>query len=458
MLAIDFTEQHNIKEQIVENISKMIFSGVLSKGDFLPSIRTMSEKYGISRSTIIVAYKTLESLGYIEGRERSCYIVVGTTSCQPQQPSEPPSMHQANTGINLLAKRADICNKLHLYDNAILPRHFIRKWCQDIDYIREGQHKHAHGDISTLRHNLNRYIKIARGARLAPENMLIVQGLQEAIAIIAHYGKMGKSDPSIIIEDPASPQIFQLFSCLGYKIFPVRVGENGLDVASFPKHDVDFIYTSPANHFPSGAKMSSQNRAALLAWSQTHNAIIIENDSSAMLGFGEQVIPPLQDNYPVNNIIYVSSLSELVGNSANLGLLVLPDLLLPVVNDLRRLISSETHTLSNKMISAFLGSNYFMKYLANTLQVRRTKFDLALTGLKQVITAPDNWGLVHSGFFSFAAPEGALPPEIKESTFFPLEMFCQQADPLWKTPRYIYPIGSLSLHDIEKINKRLITL
>ncbi len=458
MFCIEAFKEKNIKEQIVENISSMIFNGVLNKGDFLPSIRAMSTRYCISRNTVVVAYKVLESLGYIEGRERSCYIVTG--SAPQKQPLLYDKTAQQHTSLFLNketarpAQKLEMCNRLHLHENAILPRHFIRKWCQDIRYCKEGNRDLSEADIiaTDLKMNLKRFIKVARGSELAEENMLVTQGQQEAITVIAQFGKIYKTRPSIIIEDPAPSYIFQLFTCLGYDVYAVRVGREGLDVSAFPSHPVDFIYTTPSNHFPSGARMSEKNRTALLAWSRENAAFIIENDTNSMLGFGQDVIPPLREKYPDDNIIYLSSLSELIGNSTDLGLIVVPHHVYPLIEQIKSLMFSENQTLSNKIVTDFLGSNYFMKYLAKTLETRREKYQLALSGLKQVIACPDHWGMMHSGFFSFTAVPDTIPDEL----FFPLEDFCQKTEPLWDTPRYIYPVGTLSLLEIEKINKQLV--
>lgn len=69
--------KQTIKQQMIDDISQMIIISTLKKGDFLPSIRTMGTRYKVSRGTVLLVYKTLESLGYIQGHERSGYLVTG---------------------------------------------------------------------------------------------------------------------------------------------------------------------------------------------------------------------------------------------------------------------------------------------------------------------------------------------------------------------------------------------
>src|SRR6185369_10175856 len=54
---------------------KMIAEEVLRIGDKLPSVRLLSEEYGISMGTAFQAYYHLEGKGLIEARPKSGYYV-----------------------------------------------------------------------------------------------------------------------------------------------------------------------------------------------------------------------------------------------------------------------------------------------------------------------------------------------------------------------------------------------
>ncbi|WP_158784034.1 GntR family transcriptional regulator [Pantoea sp. BAV 3049] len=463
MSAIDNIQEVNSKDMLIENIIRMIFSGILSNGDFMPSIRNMSERYHLSRNTVLVAYKELESLGFIEGRERSCYVVLGelkgTREARAQAAEETAAMRKAEENPVSTPDLISIAKKLMTDSNATLSRHFIRKWFTNFNASKDKfQQRNEDAKVDRdLKKNLTRYIKIVRGTRVVPENIMIMPGQQEALAVIAHYGKSLKKRPSIILGDPTSPWVLQLFTSLGYEIFWVRVGKEGLDVASFPDTRVDFIYTTPSNNFPSGAKMSTENRKLLLEWSRHHNSLIIENDACFMLGFGREIIPPLSEIYPVPNIIYLYNLAELTGNAASLSVLLLPPALRSPLRQLSLLLASENNQLNRQILSGMLGSSHLMKYLANTLRLRQIKFELAVAGLKKVCPQVDIWGLMHSGYFSFATKERALPDELKNKVLFPLALFCQNPEPGSGLRRYIYPVGSLSVSEIEHINQLLLT-
>src|SRR5215472_10021555 len=61
--------------QVAEGLEKMIGDETLKIGDKLPSVRMLSEEYGISMGTAFQAYYHLEGKGLIEARPKSGYYV-----------------------------------------------------------------------------------------------------------------------------------------------------------------------------------------------------------------------------------------------------------------------------------------------------------------------------------------------------------------------------------------------
>src|SRR6187399_1444757 len=61
--------------QIAGSLEQMIHNDILKLGDKLPSVRVLSEEYGISMGTAFQAYYHLEGKGLIESRPKSGYYV-----------------------------------------------------------------------------------------------------------------------------------------------------------------------------------------------------------------------------------------------------------------------------------------------------------------------------------------------------------------------------------------------
>ena len=65
MIALNFRDSKPIYEQIKDGIRRLIFSGVLSQDDKLPSVRELAQQLSINPNTIQRAYHELEAEGCI---------------------------------------------------------------------------------------------------------------------------------------------------------------------------------------------------------------------------------------------------------------------------------------------------------------------------------------------------------------------------------------------------------
>ena len=60
-----FSGKENVFEQIANNYKKLISTGVLKYGEYLPSCRDLARELGINPNTVQKAYTLLEDDGYV---------------------------------------------------------------------------------------------------------------------------------------------------------------------------------------------------------------------------------------------------------------------------------------------------------------------------------------------------------------------------------------------------------
>lgn len=65
MFAINYRDGRPIYEQIMDELRKMIISGVFAPDEKLPSVRELAQQLAINPNTIQRAYRELELSGYI---------------------------------------------------------------------------------------------------------------------------------------------------------------------------------------------------------------------------------------------------------------------------------------------------------------------------------------------------------------------------------------------------------
>ncbi|MEW5975442.1 MAG: PLP-dependent aminotransferase family protein [Acidobacteriota bacterium] len=73
-------------EQITDRISRLIEGGTLRPGERVPSVRKLSALHRVSISTVLQAYRLLESRGLIEARPQSGYFVRHRRWTPPPEP------------------------------------------------------------------------------------------------------------------------------------------------------------------------------------------------------------------------------------------------------------------------------------------------------------------------------------------------------------------------------------
>ena len=74
-MAIVLKGNINVFEQIVNNYKKLISTGVLKDGEFLPSCRELAKELGVNPNTVAKAYKKLEDDGYATSVLKKGYYV-----------------------------------------------------------------------------------------------------------------------------------------------------------------------------------------------------------------------------------------------------------------------------------------------------------------------------------------------------------------------------------------------
>ncbi|MGN1032446.1 MAG: FadR/GntR family transcriptional regulator [Intestinibacter sp.] len=75
-----------VYEQVIEQIQNNIMEGVFKKGDKLPSERELSERMGVSRTSIREALRVLETMGVVESRQGEGNFICSNTEKSLLQP------------------------------------------------------------------------------------------------------------------------------------------------------------------------------------------------------------------------------------------------------------------------------------------------------------------------------------------------------------------------------------
>ena len=75
LFKLDRNNKRGLQNQLRDKISAAIIEGRIAPGTPMPSSRSLSERLGIARNTVMAAYESLQDDEFIISRERSGYFV-----------------------------------------------------------------------------------------------------------------------------------------------------------------------------------------------------------------------------------------------------------------------------------------------------------------------------------------------------------------------------------------------
>jgi GntR family transcriptional regulator/MocR family aminotransferase len=101
-------------------------------------------------------------------------------------------------------------------------------------------------------------------------------------------------------------------------------------IDALERANADAVLVTPAHQFPTGAVMSGERRAALLAWLRAREAIAIEDDYDAEYRYDRAPVGALQSLEP-ERVVYCGTASKTLAPGVRLGWLVVPYRLLDAV-------------------------------------------------------------------------------------------------------------------------------
>jgi GntR family transcriptional regulator/MocR family aminotransferase len=179
-----------------------------------------------------------------------------------------------------------------------------------------------------LRAALSEYLGRARGVVSDPERIVVVNGTQQALDLIARV----LLDPGAgaVVEEPHYPGATIPFEAVGARLLRVPVDAGGLDPAELPPagQRPRLAYVTPCHQFPSGVIMPLERRLALLRWASRVGAWVVEDDYVSEFRYEGHPLEALQSLDRDERTIYVGSFSKTLFRAAR-EYLVLPRALVP---------------------------------------------------------------------------------------------------------------------------------
>jgi len=215
--------------------------------------------------------------------------------------------------------------------------------------------------VPELRDALAAYLDRVRGTAADPELLLVCAGFAQGLSLACRWLRSHGVD-KIAVEDPGRHQHRLIAEQAGVEVVPIPVDEAGLDVAALDAADAAAVVVTPAHHFPTGAVLAAERRAALLEWAERRDRLIIEDDYDTELRFDGVAVGALQGLAP-ERVLHIGSASKRLAPGLRLGWMLLPSWLTWPLVSAKSIEDGGTEVLGQLALADFVARGELDRHL-----------------------------------------------------------------------------------------------
>jgi GntR family transcriptional regulator/MocR family aminotransferase len=231
-----------------------------------------------------------------------------------------------------------------------------------------------------LRAAIARHIGISRSVSASPDDVIVTNGTQQALDIIARV--LLEPGDVVAVEKPGYLPPKDLFRALGARVVGVPVDGEGLVVQALPT-EARAVYVTPSHQYPLGVAMSLSRRRALLAWAERTNAVVVEDDYDSEFRFDGRPLEPLQTLDTTGRVVYVGTFSKTLLPALRLGFMVVPPALREAVNKAKYITDWHTATLAQSALARFIDEGTFARHVRRMSRIYGERHEVLTTAIRR---------------------------------------------------------------------------
>ncbi len=391
-----------LNQRLYRGLRRAILDGRLPPGTRMPSTRGLAEDLGLSRNVAVMAFRQLVDEGYADARTGSGTYVSGMlpdglltpwgirrseappSSRPPLSPRAervlalgplpPPGRHRPGLKYDFQYGVPALSDFPHEVWSRIVTR---RARAISLKMLRYGRTM----GYWPLRKAIASYCARSRGVAASPEQVVVVNGTQQALDLIAQL-LIRPGDP-VLVEDPCYQAARQVFAAAGAAILPTAVDECGLDTSRLPEGaGVRLAYVTPSHQFPLGGILPLERRLELLRWAQRTGSLIVEDDYDSEFRYDGQPVASVQGLDGVGRVLYVGTFSKVLFPSLRIGYMIVSKSLTTAIAGLRFLTDCHSPTFEQTVLADFLSEGHFERHLRRSRERNKARRIALLESLK----------------------------------------------------------------------------
>jgi GntR family transcriptional regulator / MocR family aminotransferase len=348
---LDSRSDEPVYLQIAHALMREIHRGRFQPGDALPGYRRLAEQLGVSRNTVLSAYRELQAEGWLTSSPGEGSVVAHQVpthlpgkAVRAQTPRAPgpvdigfelggPSPLAVPGARRGLLEVASGIPDPRLLPGAALARAYRRA-------LLAGRRGPSSGDPQGhphLREALARMLSSTRAIAATPDRVLVTRGSQMALFLLAEALFTGGD--AVAVEALGPRMAWEAFARAGARCLAVPVDAQGLRVdlleTLLETTPLRAVFVTPQRQYPTLAVLAPERRARLLRLAAARRIALIEMDPDSEFHFDGRPVAPLAAEDTAGVVVHVGTLSKIFSPDLRLGFVHGPLPLVQRMNALR---------------------------------------------------------------------------------------------------------------------------
>ncbi len=403
LVTVDRTLAVPAHAQLERGLRDAIRSGRLRGGTEVPPTRRLAEELGVSRGVVVEAYQQLTAEGYLVSRTGGYTRVAEGVDISSPRVGGRSETTGASTraAIDLTYGRPDVSQ---------FPR---SAWLRSLRTVLTAM---PHDRLSyldgrgavELRQALADYLGRVRGTWIHPDGVIVTNGYAQAIGLVLP-ALTARGIHTLAVEDPSDRDANALARSLGFEVVDIPVDHDGIDVTALDASAARAVIVTPAHQFPTGAVLSAEKRAQLVAWARGVDGYIVEDDYDAEYRYDSMPVGAVQGLAP-ERVLYAGTASKTLAPGLRLGWLAAPADLVDDLAARKFVVDRGSPVLEQLTFADFLTSGEFDRHLRRMRVIYRRRRDALVAEMAERLPDLNVTGIA-AGLHSYVV----LPDDLDES-------------------------------------------
>jgi DNA-binding transcriptional MocR family regulator len=401
---LEFSRTRPLYRHLLQVLEAAIGRGDLTPGLRLPPERELARALKVSRTTVVNAYRELESRGLVRG-----YVGRGTFVCAAPDSAGAPFAWRGKVASAALRSNDSILRDL-VRDASNPQLISLAAGVPALDRFPSGEFRRAldhvlqHQGEAVWRHGPTEgqpRLRATIGSRFGvpPQSVLIVAGAQQGLDLLSRC--LVDPGDAVVMDRPGYLGAIQSFRSAGARLIGWDVRRGDVDELEdlLLRYRPKLIYTNPTFHNPTGFTLPLRARRDLLKLAGRYRVPIVEDGTYGELYLTSPPPPSLHQLDENNLVIHLNSFSKVLAPGLRLGWLAAAESIVEQLALIKQRVDPHTQNLVQFVVSHLIESGLFDEHLTGLRAEHARRCEAMLKALQRHL-APNS--------LRFSRPDGGL--------------------------------------------------